>query len=66
MAGFVGDMVVIVVATLIDRVQAVLALLGIRRKGQIGLTGSYGGRYDAEGAVDHDNQLIDDIEDDRW
>lgn len=70
-------MAVIVVLTVYDRLNDLLALLGIRRRPAMHghLNGSFGGlpggRFDAESrgrvaAMDDDNQLIDDMEDDRW
>lgn len=64
--GFIGDMVVIVILTVVDKVNILLRLVGMKKAQAFDTTHAYGGQYDAERRVDADNQLIDDIEDDRW
>lgn len=51
--------------TCVDKGRQFLEIIGIRRKSHSGLP-EYEGHYDAHSHVDDDNQLIDDLEDDRW
>lgn len=51
--------------TFLDRGRQILELTGLRRKADTGLP-DFGGHYDTRSHVDDDNQLIDDLEDDRW
>lgn len=66
---FINDMAVIVLFTVIDKTNSLLAACGIRQAKQPfrGLPGNYDSRYDVTNRLDDDdNQLIDDLEDDRW
>lgn len=58
-------MLVIVVLTATDKMNTLLYMTGLRKKVPANM-GGYGEHFDPESRIDDDNQLIDDIEDDRW
>lgn len=62
---FINDMVMIILVTITSNVNNLLSVIGLRKKSPH-MNGLYGANYDSESRIDDDNQLIDDIEEDRW
>lgn len=59
-------MIAITSHTIYARITGLLTLLGLLRPRRSTTMDNYGAQYDSESRIDADNQIIDDIEDDRW